>query len=144
MLCDKLFRFRAEPECADPKFLIYTMRQRTSRSQIESSTNGASDSMQNIGQDVIRNLLLTLPPLDEQRNMVVALEAQTSTLLTALAQANREIALLREYRTRLIADVVTGKLDDRFHETHHIGANLKVLLSIMPQRHPPHTRLLGI
>ena len=34
--------------------------------------------------------------------------------------------------------------DDRFHETHHIGANLKVLLSIMPQRHPPHTRLLGI
>ena len=37
-----------------------------------------------------------------------------------------------------------AKLDDRFHETHHIGANLKVLLSIMPQRHPPHTRLLGI
>ena len=113
MLCDKLFRFRAKPECADPKFLIYTMRQRTSRSQIESSTNGASNSMQNIGQDVIRNLLLTLPPLDEQRNVVVALEAQTSTLLTALAQANREIALLREYRTRLIADVVTGKLDVR-------------------------------
>ena len=69
--------------------------------------------MQNIGQDVIRNLLLTLPSLDEQRNVVVALEAQTSTLLTALAQANREIALLREYRTRLIADVVTGKLDVR-------------------------------
>ena len=32
---------------------------------------------------------------------------------TALARAEREIGLLREYRTRLIADVVTGKLDVR-------------------------------
>ena len=31
----------------------------------------------------------------------------------ALADAEREIALLREYRIRLIADVVTGKLDVR-------------------------------
>ena len=32
---------------------------------------------------------------------------------TAIARANREIELLNEYRTRLIADVVTGKLDVR-------------------------------
>ena len=32
---------------------------------------------------------------------------------TAIGTAQREIALLREYRTRLIADVVTGKLDVR-------------------------------
>lgn len=31
----------------------------------------------------------------------------------AIKQANREITLLREYRTRLIADLVTGKLDVR-------------------------------
>ena len=31
----------------------------------------------------------------------------------AIAGARREVALLREYRTRLIADVVTGKLDVR-------------------------------
>ncbi len=113
MLCDKLFRFRAKPERADPRFLVYAMRQKTSRDQIESSTNGASDSMQNIGQGVVRNLFLSLPPVDEQREVVAALEAQTCELGIAVAQAQREISLLREYRTRLIADVVTGKLDVR-------------------------------
>ena len=32
---------------------------------------------------------------------------------TAIARARRQIELLEEYRTRLIADVVTGKLDVR-------------------------------
>src|SRR5271166_352844 len=41
-------------------------------------------------------------------------------------------------------DAHESLLDDRFHETHHIGADLKVLLSVMTQRHPPPTRLLGI
>jgi len=113
ILCDKLFRFRAIPEQADPRFLVYAMRQSTSRVQIESSTNGASDSMQNIGQGVVRNLLLALPPLDEQREIVATLEAKISAIRIAIAHAHREISLLREYRTRLIADVVTGKLDVR-------------------------------
>ena len=37
----------------------------------------------------------------------------TSSLTTAIARYEREITLLREYRTRLTADVVTGKLDVR-------------------------------
>ena len=32
---------------------------------------------------------------------------------TAISRLEREIELLREYRTRLVADVVTGKLDVR-------------------------------
>ena len=38
---------------------------------------------------------------------------ETLTLTTAIARFEREITLLREYRTRLTADVVTGKLDVR-------------------------------
>ena len=34
-------------------------------------------------------------------------------LNTAISRLEREIELLREYRTRLVADVVTGKLDVR-------------------------------
>ncbi|MWR20637.1 hypothetical protein GN074_08960 [Helicobacter pylori] len=41
------------------------------------------------------------------------LDAQTAKIDTAIAAARREIKLLREYRTRLIADVVTGKVDVR-------------------------------
>jgi type I restriction enzyme S subunit len=113
MLCDKLFRLRPRNARADARFLVYAIRQRTSRAQIESSTNGASDSMQNIGQGVIRNLQLSMPPLEEQRQILASLEAQTSSLADGVSRAQREISLLREYRTRLIADVVTGKLDVR-------------------------------
>lgn len=41
------------------------------------------------------------------------LDAATANLDKAIDAARCEIDLLREYRTRLIADVVTGKLDVR-------------------------------
>lgn len=67
ILCDKLFRFRARPAIANPSFLVLALRSKPSRAQIESSTNGASSSMQNIGQDVIRNLWICLPSVDARR-----------------------------------------------------------------------------
>jgi len=54
-----------------------------------------------------------VPPLDEQRQIVHSIEEKTASSSVALARAYREIDLLREYRTRVIADVVTGKLDVR-------------------------------
>jgi type I restriction enzyme S subunit len=53
------------------------------------------------------------PPLSEQTAIVEHLDAQTSKLDTAIPAARREIELLREYRERLIADMVTGKVDVR-------------------------------
>jgi type I restriction enzyme S subunit len=41
------------------------------------------------------------------------MSVQTVGLNTAITRLEREITLLREYRTRLVADVVTGKLDVR-------------------------------
>ena len=41
------------------------------------------------------------------------LVSQTARIVSAIDFAQAEIALIREYRTRLIADVVTGKLDAR-------------------------------
>jgi type I restriction enzyme S subunit len=54
-----------------------------------------------------------VPPLEEQREIVRSIEERTAPLNAALARSDREISLLREYRTRLVADVVTGKLDVR-------------------------------
>ena len=41
------------------------------------------------------------------------LELNLIALHSALSQTEREIAFIREYRTRLVADVVTGQLDVR-------------------------------
>ena len=56
---------------------------------------------------------VALPPRDEQTLILRQLDERLLGLQQALARIEREIALLREYRTRLIADVMTGKLDVR-------------------------------
>ncbi len=61
----------------------------------------------------IKGIHMPLPPLPEQTTIVEYLDTQTAKIDTAIEAARREIELLREYRTRLIADVVTGKVDVR-------------------------------
>lgn len=58
-------------------------------------------------------ILIVIPPIEEQRLIVDAVVIETGSLNIAIARIEREIDLLREYRTRLVADVVTGKLDVR-------------------------------
>ena len=69
------------------------------------------------GQDLTFNdfcaLDLPLPPAQEQRKIAVALAEATANIDATIARARRQVELVQEYRTRLIADVVTGKLDVR-------------------------------
>ena len=53
------------------------------------------------------------PPIDEQWRIARGLDDATTGVASAIERSRREIELLRECRTRLIADVVTGKLDVR-------------------------------
>jgi type I restriction enzyme, S subunit len=66
-----------------------------------------------IGEGDVREIRVAVPPASEQAHIVRSVRARTASLVTAISSARREIDLLREYRTRLIADVVTGKLDVR-------------------------------
>lgn len=111
MLSDKLFRFRVKASQFDSVYLVAALRAKASRAQIESSTNGASSSMQNIGQSVLGNLWLAVPPIGEQRAIVAHIATECRPLTKAIDRLEAEISLIREYRTRLVADVVTGRLD---------------------------------
>ena len=61
----------------------------------------------------VLNLRVSVPPMQEQEGIANHIERDTADIDTALAPVRRQIDLLQEYRTRLIADVVTGKLDVR-------------------------------
>lgn len=61
----------------------------------------------------IKNFWLLTPPRSEQDEIVAKLEDETAEISAAIQRTRDEIRLLREYRVRLIADVVTGKLDVR-------------------------------
>jgi type I restriction enzyme S subunit len=59
----------------------------------------------------LANLVFALPPLAEQREIVRSINAKIPGIDAAISRTGNAIILLREYRARLIADVVTGKLD---------------------------------
>ena len=63
--------------------------------------------------DDVKNYPILLPPRCEQNQLVLWTERELSSLVKLGDSAKRQIDLLHEYRTRLIADVVTGKLDVR-------------------------------
>jgi len=51
--------------------------------------------------------------LPEQMKITHYVDISTKTFNDAMDRARREIDLIGEYRTRLISDIVTGKLDVR-------------------------------
>ena len=61
----------------------------------------------------VLNLNLAVPPLPEQAAIAEYLDNATTNIARAISRTRQQIELLSEYRTRLIADVVTGKLDVR-------------------------------
>ena len=64
-------------------------------------------------QDRLMSIAIAVPPRSEQDEIIGKVTEETSSLRHAIVRARRQIELLQEYRTRLIADVVTGKLDVR-------------------------------
>ena len=66
-----------------------------------------------ISESEIREIRTVIPPIPEQAAIVAYLDKATADVDVAIGRARREIELLGEYRTRLIADVVTGQVDVR-------------------------------
>jgi len=58
-------------------------------------------------------MLVPVPPPNEQLEIAEHLREALTAFELALAKARSEIDFIREYRTRLVADVVTGQLDVR-------------------------------
>ena len=96
----------------DVKFFSHLFKSQAYIQALQSTANFIRD-----GQDLNFNNFcavdLPFPPTEEQRMMAVALGEATANIDVTIANARREIELMEEYRTRLIADVVTGKIDVR-------------------------------
>lgn len=57
------------------------------------------------------DIVVPRPSVSEQSLLAAAIDQQLADFDRSILFKNREIELLREYRTRLVADVVTGKLN---------------------------------
>ena len=72
---------------------------------------------------------LLCPPISEQEAIVAFVERVAGNVPQVVARTEREVALIREYRTTLTAEVVTGKLDVR-EAAKRLPAEAEELLSV--------------
>ncbi|GEM_PF-84035 len=70
-------------------------------------------AQENIGKPEVGSFVLAFPPLQEQATITAFLEDHTGRIDDSVLTAEKHIALLQEYRTALISEVVTGKIDVR-------------------------------
>ena len=63
--------------------------------------------------DDLKNLFISLPSLQEQKQIAQYLDEKTTQIDTLITKATKAIELLKERRTALISAVVTGKIDVR-------------------------------
>lgn len=66
-------------------------------------------TIENIGADKYSVLKIPIPPIEEQKQIVAHIKNETATIDTAIAKAEREIELIREYKEAMIAEAVMGK-----------------------------------
>lgn len=95
------------------EFLLRCLQERLIATQLHVSANGIT--RYGLSQGSIKSCLIPVPPIGEQAALVNHLMEATQDLTLAVSKAQAEIDLIREYRTRLVADVVTGQLDVREH-----------------------------
>jgi len=67
-------------------------------------------TIENISADKYANLLVTLPPVKEQKRILEHIKAETKTIDIAINKTEKEIVLIKEYREAMIAEAVTGKM----------------------------------
>ena len=95
----------------EPEFLIQALQVRWVGEYLSLVSVGAT--MANLNTSILKGVPILVPPIQEQRDLLELIGRRGRTIDDAIARARRQIDLVQEYRTRLIADVVTGKLDVR-------------------------------
>lgn len=88
LLCDKLFRAVFRPKSPiEPRFLAIVLRLHSVRAQIVREFSTESGMMKNVSKPVLLSLTFPLPPLDEQRALIKALDAGRADAARLRAEA---------------------------------------------------------
>jgi type I restriction enzyme S subunit len=101
-----------DTSAVDSEFLFELMR--ILKPELNSLSTGTTFAEISTGR--LARVKIAIPAPNEQRAILSAVQGEIAPLKRAIEQAEKELILIREYRDRLIADVVTGKLDVRHVE----------------------------
>jgi type I restriction enzyme, S subunit len=99
-------------------YLFLALRSHRFKKHLGLHAHGTANQA-SINLEDILSFFVTLPPIEEQRTTVSNIEKRFKTIGKSVADIQKEINLLNEYRTALISEAVTGKIDVREWRTVH-------------------------
>lgn len=96
----------------EPEYLGYVIQSSAFVNRVAANSIGIAYPA--IAETVLGRFPVALPPtVEEQQAIVAHIKTESAPLDDAITRTEDEIKLIREYRDRLIADVVTGQVDVR-------------------------------
>lgn len=104
--------FRPIIDC-NPRYMHHLLRTPHVIGIFESYSYGIAEHRRRLYAVDFLRLRLPVPPVDEQNEIAQYVESVQEEIKKITDKIQKEIDLLREYRTRLISDVVTGQMDVR-------------------------------
>ena len=96
---------------AEPHYFDYLFKTREYLIEVDKYSRGIVKDRNRLYWEDFKQMPTLRPPSDEQSLIVDAISSKAGFTRDAIRSTQRQITLANEFRTRLIADVVTGKLD---------------------------------
>jgi len=104
-----LVRAQLRETVANPMYMTYFLNSERARDRLIALST--TTTMTTIGQTSLGSLEVPVPPLKEQREILVMLEREEEHHFALVAKTSAVVERLREYRQALITAAVTGKID---------------------------------
>ena len=116
-------RIRPDASVLRSPYLALVLRSAQGRRALTDVSIGTT--MNNLSSRAVASVRILVPPVSEQEAIIGHLARVMKDLNVSVSQMRQQIQLVREYRSKLVVDVVTGKLDARGTSTdlEHNGRN---------------------
>lgn len=107
---DLIYKLSLNP-IIEKKFLLYFLKSRIGRMQIERVACGSSGTMPKLTHQHIRGWKILLPPITQQQSIISYISKKILEINSLIKNLEKYCNFLVEYRGRFISDVVTGKIN---------------------------------
>ncbi|MEW6058425.1 MAG: restriction endonuclease subunit S, partial [Bdellovibrionota bacterium] len=110
ILCDKVYRLRIKPDIANPAFLELVLNAPHIVDELDRLKTGISDSGVNLTQKRFRELMIPLPSLEEQQQIVAEVERHLSVVVAMGKEVTASLQRAERLRSSMLASAFHGKL----------------------------------
>ena len=99
-----------EPFNINGEYVHYLFRSNPWVEEFYRNGRGIVADLWTTNYQMMKSMYMPVPPLSEQKQIVSYLDAKTSQIDKLIAHITKEIECIKEYKQRLISDVVTGQI----------------------------------